>query len=147
MTTMDDEEFARAFAHLMEVLQNGKMRPATPNDVLELVGPPRYVLKRENGDYLAEGGKGFSPKQRRALVIDDLEYAREAKKLGLEGYGVKTKIVRIRRRGTLGLEAVRLRPDLKISSDAETIGISMPPADAMQILATLRGAKQGKGVQ
>ena len=58
MTRMDDEEFAKAFAHLMEILQNGKMRPATPNDVLELVGPPRCVLKRANGDYLAEGGNG-----------------------------------------------------------------------------------------
>jgi hypothetical protein len=146
---MTDEEFANGFAHLIEVVQKGRARPATPNDVLELIGSggPRYVLKRPNGEYMGRGGSGFTPEQRRALVIDDLETAREAKRVGMSEYGVRVNVVRIRRRGTCGLELVRLRPDLDITREADSIAIAMTPADAMKLLATISRAKTGDGVQ
>ena len=135
-----DEEFARAFAPLLEVQQKGRLRAATPNDVLELLQPGRYVLKGRGG-YLAEHGKGWTKRQREAIVIPDRAFAHEARAQGMRENGVAVKVVRLRRRGTCGLEAVRMRQGLEVSQNEGFIGINVSDVDAMTMLAALTGAK------
>jgi hypothetical protein len=138
-----DDDFARAFAPLLEVLQGGLMRPATAADVLELLGAggPRYVLKRGDGQYVAKEGRGFSPDQRDAVVIPELAYAREMRDMGRNKYGVRTKVVRLRRKGTVGLEGVRLRPDIPVTDSGDVVELSLKHPEAMALLAALTGAK------
>src|ERR1700728_2199874 len=102
-----DEGVARAFAPPVEVQQRGRLRAATANDVLELleVNDGRYVLKGSGG-YLAQSGKGWTERQREAIVIPDRTFAHEARREGLRENGVAVKVVRLRRRGTCGIEAV-----------------------------------------
>jgi hypothetical protein len=143
-----DEDFARAFAGLIEVQQGGRFRPATPNDVLELLesNEGRYVLKGSGG-YLAQRGKGFTERQREAIVIPDRAYAHEARRMGLRENGVATKVVRLRRRGTCGIEAVRMRAGLDVSEKDGLVGIGITATDAMTMLAALSGAKEERGEQ
>jgi hypothetical protein len=143
-----DEEFARAFAPLLEVQQRGRLRAATPSDVLELleINEGRYVLKGRGG-YLARSGNGWTDRQREAIVIPDRAFAHQARRQGLRENGVVVKVVRLRRRGTCGIEAVRLRPGLDVSAKDGTIGIGLSTADAMTMLAALSGAKEGSGEQ
>jgi hypothetical protein len=143
MKKASDTAFARAFAPLLEISQGGVIRPATAADVLELLssGGPRYVLKRRDGQYVAKDGKGFSPHPRDAVVIPDLEYAREMRDMGFNDYGVRTKVVRRRRKGTAGLEAVRLRPDIDVTADEERLTLSLSNPEAMALLTALTGAK------
>jgi hypothetical protein len=144
-----DEDFARAFAPLLEVQQRGQLRPATPNDVLELLDGEngRYVLKGERG-YLANKGAGWSDRQRDAIRIPDRAFAHEARRQGLRENGVSVKVVRIRRRGSCGIEAVRMRPwvDVKIREGGD-LDIGVGKEEAMTILAALTGAKSGAGEQ
>jgi len=139
-----DEEFARAFAPLIEVQQRGQLRAATPNDVLELLdgNDGRYVLKGRGG-YLAEHGKGWTLLQREAIVIPDRAFAHQARRQGMRENGVAVKVVRLRRRGTCGLEAVRMRQGLDVSAKDGYLSIGISPDDAMTMLATLTGAKVG----
>jgi hypothetical protein len=150
MAQASDEEFARAFAPLLEIMQGGKARAATPNDVLELLGAgggPRYVLKGKDGRYLAEHGKGWTPLQREAIVMNEREHADQMCAMGLAQYGVHTRVVRLRRRGTVGIEGVRLRPGLDIQADSEKIEIALSNPEAMALLAALSGAKLETGEQ
>lgn len=144
-----DEDFARAFAPLFEVMQRGEMRPATPADVLELLGTGgrRYVLKGLDGRYIAGDGSGWTRRQRRAAVVDDLDDARAMKRLGLQQYGVRVKIVRIRRKGTCGVEAIRLRPDIATTFDGDRVGLGLKPEDVMNLMAVMSRAKGGEGEQ
>ena len=135
-----DEEFARAFAPLLEVQQNGRFVPATPNHVLELLGPPRYLLKGSAG-YLADGGKGWTDRQREAIVIPDRDFADEACEMGLRKNGVTVKVVRLRRRGTRGLEAVRIRQGLELTEKDGLISFGIGADEAMAMLTALTGAK------
>jgi hypothetical protein len=148
MNPATDNDFALAFAPLLEVLQRGRMRPATANDVLELLdgNGGRYLLKGERG-YLAQTGSGWSPRQRDALVIPDRAFAHKARRQGRRENGVEVKVVRLRRRGTCGIEAVRMRAGLDVSSKDGTLGIGISAAEAMTMLATLTGAKSGEGEQ
>jgi hypothetical protein len=143
-----DQEFARAFAPLLEVQQRGRFRAATPNDVLELLdgNDGRYVLKGERG-YLAMHGKGFSPHRREAIVIPDRAFAHEARQRGWRENRVKVRVVRLRRPGTSGLEAVRMRPGLDVSVKDGLVGIGVSSAEAMTMLAALTGAKGEGGEQ
>jgi hypothetical protein len=149
MKKTSDDAFASAFAPLLQVWQRGVMRPATAADVLELLssGGRRYVLKRGDGQYLAKEGKGFSPHPRDAVVIPELEYAREMRDMGLNDYGVRTKVVRWRRKGTAGLEAVRLRPDIDVTTDSERLSLSLSNPEAMALLTALTGAKEAETEQ
>ena len=149
MKKATDAEFARAFAPLLEIQQRGVMRPATAADVLELLGSggPRYLLKRGDGEYLASEGRGFSPDQRDAAVLPELAFAREMRDMGWTKYGVKTKIVRLRRKGTAGLEGVRLRPDISVTDSGDMVALSLNHPEAMALLAALTGAKPGEGEQ
>jgi hypothetical protein len=137
-----DEEFARAFAPLLEVQQGGLFRAATANDVLELLdgNDGRYVLKGRGG-YLAKQGKGWTLLQREAIVISDRAFAHEARRQGLRENNVAVKVVRLRRRGSCGLDAVRMRPGLDVSEKDGLVSFGVSPAEAMAMLATLTGAK------
>jgi hypothetical protein len=128
--------FAEAFAPLFEVIQRGVRREARPADLLELVEPPRYVLKR--GDvYLGE--KGWRRKQREALVLADIDDARAARAVGRREHGIDSTIVRIRRRGTLGIEGYKLREGLNVEDTGATLGFGVGKAEAMAMLAALTG--------
>jgi hypothetical protein len=143
-----DEDFARAFAPLLEVQQRGRLRAATPNDVLEIleVNGGRYVLKGSGG-YLAQSRKGWTDRQREAIVISDRVFAHQARRQGLRENGVVVKVVRLRRRGTCGIEAVRMRAGLDVSAKDGTLGIGLSAADAMTMLAALSGGKEESGEQ
>jgi hypothetical protein len=136
--------FAEAFAPLMLVVQKGVERPAMPADILELIEPPRYLLKARN-EYAATEGKGWSLKQKEAIVIPDLDAAREFQEMGLREYGVRVRIVRLRRRGTVGLEACRLRPDVRITEQGGLIDIGVSAKDAQAMLAALTGGTDHQG--
>jgi hypothetical protein len=145
-TPVSDAEFALAFARLLEVIQNGRTRPATPADVLELLeaNEGRYLLKRRaDGAYMADEGKGWTRRQRDALRIPDRAYAHEARKMGLREHGVSVKVVRLRRKGTCGLEAVKLRTGITVNEHGDGLtglgGIGQD--EAMAMLALLTGAK------
>ncbi len=138
---VSDADFALAFARLLEVIQNGQTRPATPADVLELmeVNEGRYLLKRRaDGAYMA-----WTRRQRDALRIPDRAYAHEARKMGLREHGVSVKVVRLRRKGTCGLEAVKLRTGITVNEHGDGMtglgGIGKD--EAMAMLALLTGAK------
>jgi hypothetical protein len=137
---------ARALAGLIEVCQRGVARPATANDVLELTSTPRYLLKGPDGRYVGKGGRGWTEKQRKALIIDDLALAREMRREGRDDYGIRVKIIRLRRKGTAGLEAARLRRDLKVSVQDGTIAFQLSPEDAMTFLSALDGATEDGSV-
>src|SRR5260221_14515787 len=94
MTTMDERNEARAFALLLEVRQNGVARPATQNDVLELTGTPRYLLKLSSGAYIAVDGARLTAAQREALVIPDRAVARRMCREGREKH-VDVRVVRL----------------------------------------------------
>jgi hypothetical protein len=141
-----NEAFARAFAPLIEVKQAGVERPATPADVLELIEPPRYVLKSPAGRYLGDKGRGWIASPRRALVLDHIDDAREARAIGLREYGVLVKIVRLRRRGTCGIEGYRLRPDLKVDTSSDgKIEFLLSQPEGMALLAALTGGNERSG--
>jgi hypothetical protein len=135
--------FAEAFAPLFEVIQRGVRRGAKPADLLEMVEPPRYVLKRGDA-YLGE--KGWRRKQREAVVLADIDDARAARAVGRREHGIDSKIVRVRRRGTLGIEAYMLREGLKVEEAGETFGLAVGKPEAMVMLAALTGggARSGK---
>jgi hypothetical protein len=143
-----DNEFATAFAPLLEVHQRGVTRAATPNDVLELLDGDggRYLLKGSGG-YLAQQGKGWTSRQREAIVIPDRAFAHQAKREGMERNGVKVKVVRLRRRGTSGLEWVRIRKGVDVNEKNGLLGIGVSDAEAMAMLAALSGAKPETGEQ
>ncbi len=136
-----DVDFARAFAPLLEVKQRGVARAATANDVLELLdgNNGRYVLKGSRG-YIARTGHGWTERQREAIVIPDRALAHSARRQGRKENDVVVKVVRLRRRGTCGIESVRMRPGLDVSAKDGTIGIGMSAAEAMTMLAALTGA-------
>ena len=137
--------FANAFAPLVEVLQRGLARPATPADVLELIDPPRYVLKRKDA-YLADKGKGWTRRQREALIAEHIDAAREGQTIGRREHGIEVRIVRIRRRGTLGIQAYRLRPDIKVNDAKDgMLELIMSHPEAMDLLAALTGATDSSG--
>ncbi|HEY2517826.1 MAG TPA: hypothetical protein VGI39_43450 [Polyangiaceae bacterium] len=140
---VSDAAFAEAFAALFEVAQGGVERPATAADILELITAPRYVLKRGNA-YLGEGS-GWKLRQRDALVLEHLDDAREARAIGLREYGVVTRIVRIRRRGTRGIEGYRLRQGLDVQHLDGVLRFSVGRPEAMEMLATLTGAVKRSG--
>jgi hypothetical protein len=148
---MSDEEAARALAPLLEIkLRDGTVRRATANDVLELmaVGPPRYVLKDSSGRYIAADRKSWTDLQSEALIIPDRDVARATAKHGSKVSTVKTRAVRICRRGTCGIEGVRLRPDVEAKQGRSgAIELAMKPEDAMALLGVMRRAKDGEGVQ
>ena len=137
-----DEDFARAFAPLIEVKQRGRMRAATPNDVLELLDANngRYVLKGKGG-YLAQHGKGWTLLQREAIVIPDRAFAHQARREGMRTNGVAVTVVRLRRRGTCGIEGVRLRQGLDVNSTGDLVTIGLSAEEAKSMLAALTGAK------
>jgi hypothetical protein len=143
-----DDAFAHALAPLLEVQQRGRIRPATPNDVLELLesNAGRYVLKGRRG-YMAVGGNGWTSRQRKALVIPDRATAHEGRRMGIRDNGIVVKVVRLRRKGTCGIEGVRLRPGIKVKANDEFIGIDVSDAEAMAFLAALTGAKEGEAEQ
>ncbi len=143
-----DEQFAIAFAPLLEVKQNGVIRPATPNDVLELVdgNGGRYLLKGAEG-YLAKQGAGWTTRQRDAIVIPDRAFAHEARREGLEKNGIRTKVIRLRRPGTCGIESVRMRAGVEVSEKDGLLGIGVSEAEGMALLAALAGAKAEGGEQ
>jgi hypothetical protein len=147
-TPTSDEDFARAFAPLLEVKQGGRMRAATPNDVLEILdgNNGRYVLKGWRG-YIAQKGSGWSERQREAIVIPDRALAHKMRRQGLQENGVTVTVVRLRRRGTCGIEAVRMRAGLDVSKADGVLGIGVSPSDAMAMLAALTGAKSEEGEQ
>jgi hypothetical protein len=134
--------FAEAFAPLFEVIQRGVRRGATPADLLEVVEPPRYVLKRGDA-YLGE--KGWRRRQREAVVLADIEDARAARAIGRREYGIDSKIVRVRRRGTLGIEGYALREGLKVEEAGTTLGFGVGKAEAMAMLAALTGGGTRSG--
>ena len=138
---MTDEQFARTFAQLFQVVQRGALRPATPADILELIGPRRYVLKGMDARYLARDG--FTAKQRAAIVIDDRALARELRDEGLRDHGVKTRVVRLRRRGTSGIEAIGFRPDVDARVKDGGVALGLPREDLMDLMAALTRAKRG----
>jgi hypothetical protein len=134
--------FAEAFAPLFDVIQRGVRRAARPADLLEMVEPPRYVLKR--GDvYLGE--KGWRRRQREAVVLADIEDARAARALGRREHGIDSKIVRVRRRGTLGIEGYALREGLKVEETGMTFGFAVGEQEAMAMLAALTGGGSRSG--
>jgi hypothetical protein len=143
---ISDADFALGFARLLEVIQNGRLRPATPADVLELMEAHqgRYLLKRrDDGAYMADAGKGWTRHQRKALRIPDRALALEARKMGLREHGVSVKVVRLRRKGTCGLEAVRLRTGITVSERDGLVGLGgIGQDEAMAMLAILTGAKE-----
>ncbi len=140
-----DEQFAQGFAPLLEVLQRGTYRQATPADVLELLssGGRRYVLKARDGRYLAKDGSGWSETLEGAIILDDRQDAKETQKLGLEEYGVRVRVVRIRRKGTSGVTHVRLRPGLDVKNDGNLLSFMVNDAEAMHLMAALTGAQVG----
>ncbi len=142
-----DEEFARAFAPLLEVEQNGRFRTATASDVLEILeyGGGRWVLKGKRG-YLAK--KGWSPRQRDAIVAPDKATAQHLRGVALREHGVAVKVVRVRRKGTCGVVAVRLRAGLPVTTDANgNIGLGVGEDEAMGMLTALLGGKKAEGEQ
>jgi hypothetical protein len=140
-----NETFALAFAPLMEVRQGGVDRPATPADLLEVLEPPRYLLKDAEGHYLGDRGAGWVRRQRRAVVIPAIEDAREARRIGREEYGVDVRIVRLRRRGTKGIEGYRLRQNLDVRSENGLISFNVTNKESMDILAVLTGGAKRQG--
>jgi hypothetical protein len=141
-----DSEFARAFAPLLEIqLKDGRFRAATPNDVLELIDPTRHYVLKGDGGYLAKHGKGWTRIQREAIKIPDRAFAHQARRQGLRENGVTTKVVRLRRRGTCGMQAVRLRPGLDVTDKDGFLSFGIGASEAMEMLATLTGAKVGGG--
>jgi hypothetical protein len=147
MAPVSDDDFARAFAPLLEVMQRGKMRPATPNDVLELLcgNNGRYIVKRGE-HYLGDNGIGWTRKQREALVIPDHDAALSALAMGRE-QGIEVRLVRLRRYGTLGLEAVRIRPDIAVQVDSGEIRFDVGGEEGMRMLEILTKAKVATGEQ
>jgi hypothetical protein len=143
-----DEDFARAFAPLLEVQQRGKLRPATANDVLELIesNQGRYVLKGRGG-YLAVDGKGWTEHQREAILIPDRAFAHEARRMGKRENGVAVKVVRLRRPGTCGIEGVRIRAGLDVTVEDGTVSFDVSKPEAMAMLTQLMGAKVEGGEQ
>jgi hypothetical protein len=59
-------------------------------------------------------------------------------------HGVKTRVVRLRRRGTSGIDGCRLRPDIVTRVGDQSIELDVKPEDAMALLAALSGAKDGE---
>jgi hypothetical protein len=147
MEPISDEDFARAFAPLLEVVQRGVTRTATPNDVLELISAPngRYVVKA-GSSYLGDAGRGWTRRQREALVIPDRDAARSALQMGRE-HGIEVRIVRLRRRGTCGLEAFRIRPDIAVRIESGEIRFDVAKEEAMRMLEILTRAKVAAGEQ
>jgi hypothetical protein len=135
--------FAEGFASLFDVVQRGVRRRATAADLLELLEPPRYVLKREK---LYLGEAGWSRKQRDAFVLAAVEDARGAQEIGRQKSGVETRIVRVRRKGTMGIEGYAMREGLKVTDAGGLLGIGgIGDADAMAMLASLVGGGGNKG--
>jgi hypothetical protein len=146
MDPLTDEEFARTVAHLLEVKQNGHGRPATPADVLEFfeLGPARYVLRGAHGYYLGKDLRSWVQLQSEAYVLSDVRAARIHRR-DARAHGIVIKIARIRRRGTCGLEAVRFRDDVATNITGEGIEITVPDGRAIEVLAALMSAKEGRG--
>lgn len=141
---MSNATFAEGFAALFDVVQRGVRRRATAADLLEILEPPRYVMKRKK---LYLGHNGWGRKQRDAHVLDDLADARRARQIAREEHGVEMRIVRVRRKGTMGIEGYAIREGLNVSDHDGFLGIGgVGDADAMAMLATLVGGagKQGK---
>jgi hypothetical protein len=138
-----DALFAEAFASLFEVLQRGVERPATPADIMEMIAEPRYVLKR--GELYLGDRSGWKQRQKQALVLTHIDDARAARAIGLREYGIVTKIVRVRRRGTLGIEGYRLRKGLDVQNLDGNLSFSLSNPEAMAILATLTGGARRSG--
>jgi len=141
-TKVSNAAFAEGFAQIFDVLQRGVRRRATPADLLELLEPPRYVLKRGD-EYL--GRKGWRRRQRSGVVFAHRDDARAAQSLGRREYGVETRVVRIRRRGTMGIEGYAMREGLKVEEAGGLLGFGVSGADAMQMLAALTGGAGNKG--
>jgi hypothetical protein len=143
---LSEEATARALAPLIEILgRDGSSRPATPNDVLEFVGTPRYVLKDAHGRYIRADGQGWTDRQREALVIPDADAARASAEYGRRNHGVRTRVVRVRRKGTCGVAGVRLRQDVVARIGPDNIELDVTPEDAMGFLAAMTGAKDDDG--
>jgi hypothetical protein len=137
-----DLKQARAIARLLEVRVRGVARPATAEDVLEITNPPRYLLKGEHGFYIARDGRAWTDKQRDAMVIPDRSAARAVREQGLSR-GVPVRVVRLRRRGTVGLDGSRLRPDIQGSVEGDDrVNLNMSEDDALAFLAALTGATE-----
>jgi hypothetical protein len=145
MEPPSNRAFAEAFAPLMQVKQSGTERPATPADILELL-EPRFVLKSPLGRYLGDEGRGWLDGHRGALVLNHIDDARRARKIALTEYGLRVIIVRLRRRGTLGIEAYRLRPDIDARADAGgTLSLFLSQPEGMALLAAMTGGAERSG--
>jgi hypothetical protein len=77
-------------------------------------------------------------------VFDD---RREAHALvhALAESGIEVSVLRLRRRGTRGIEGYRLRPDIRVDDLGGGFGLGISEADGMQLMARLAGAKSGVG--
>jgi hypothetical protein len=134
---------AHALAQLIEVRVRGVDRPATAADVLELTMPPRYLLRHADGRYVGRE-RHWVDGQRDALVIDDRDFAHEMAREG-RGRDVPVRVIRLRRRGTVGLEGARLRPTIATRVGDGMIALDLPAELGFAFKAALESATEDGG--